>query len=189
MTEQLENGQEYYEDEYYSEEVPTEYEDHPPASEDSKGPRLLDSWFIRLTLAVIVLIGVIVLLIGAAYIQASSTRDEPLEIRAFPGMLQISYEKISEGHDIQYWAGEAPIVEVENHYRRQMDECERYFNDLTQAQDVESPSYVKTTCFLNHSHDMFNVSQYLTLIIQPEFNAEEQPTGRVYINIERVWAE
>jgi hypothetical protein len=189
MTEQSENGQEYYEDEYYSEEAPVEYENHPPASENSKRPRLLDSWFIRLTLAAIVLIGIVILLIGAAYIQARSTRDEPLEIRAYPGMQQVSYQKITEGHDTQYWAAEAPIIEVENHYRRQMDECERYFNDLTQALDVESPSYVNTTCWLDHSHDMFNILQYVKLIIQPEFNAEGQPTGRVYINIERVWGE
>ena len=198
MSEQPEYPQGYYEEEYDEQAGQHEYQDEPPASarrkEQSREPRLLDSWFIRLLLAVILIVGVVGIIVGGAYLQASSSRDTPLEIKAFPGMLQTSYEKVDRGHDLQTWSGTVALAELENHYKKQMDDCNRLFSEPEEGQEqsdqtIESQNYVRTNCLLDHSHDLFGITQYVRLTISPEFTIEAERTGVVTVTIERVWKE
>ncbi|KAB2854197.1 MAG: hypothetical protein F9K46_17280, partial [Anaerolineae bacterium] len=98
MSERPEYPQDYYEEEYpeqreeYQDDYPDETQDkasvYAQREKESDGPRLLDSWFIRLLLAVILILVIVGVIVGGAYFQASSSRDEPLEIKGFPGLLQ-----------------------------------------------------------------------------------------------------
>lgn len=205
MSERPEYPQDYYEEEYpeqgegYQDVYPDE--DQGKASvyaqrqkESDDGPRLLDSWFIRLLLAVILILVIVGVIVGGAYFQASSSRDEPLDIKAFPGMLQSSYQKLEKGHDLQTWSGTVQLAELENHYRKQMDDCNRLFSEPEEGQEsadqtIESQNYVRTTCLLDHSHDFFGITQYARLTIAPEFTPEGERTGMVNVTIERVWKE
>lgn len=196
----------YYEEEYeeYQEEYQEqadEFQDQEKATvyarrqEQSRQPRLLDSWFIRLLMALVIIVCIAGGIVGGAFFQASSTRDEPLEIKAFPGMLQTSYEKVNAGHDLQTWSGTvSSLAELENHYKKQMDDCNRLFSEPEEGQEssdqtIESKNYVRTNCLLDHSHDLFGITQYVRLTIQPEFNEDGERTGPVNVTIERVWKE
>ena len=196
MSEQPEYPQDHYEEEYDEQAGQHEYQDEPPASARrmEQPPRLLDSWFIRLLLAVILIVGIAGIIVGGAYFQASSGRDEPLEIKVFPGMLQASYEKLDKGHDLQIWSGTVALAELENHYKKQMDDCNRLFSEAEEGQEqsdqtIESQNYVRTNCLLDHSHDLFGITQYARLTIAPEFTPEGERTGVVTVTIERVCKE
>ncbi|MBI5928837.1 MAG: hypothetical protein HY862_05975 [Chloroflexi bacterium] len=199
MSEQPEYEQDYYDDESAQQQDYPEqdYENEPPAlarRPQPDGPGLLDSWFIRLLLAVILIAGVVAILIGGAYFQASSSRDEPLEIKAFPGLLQASYEKIDKGHDLQIWSGTVDLAELENHYKKQMDDCNRLFSKPEEGQEqsdqtIESKNYVRTTCLLDHSHELFGITQYVRLTVEPAFDEVGERTGVVNVTLERVWKE
>ena len=147
------------------------------------------STIVRLTLVVVA--AVIVLVVAAviaAYLYRSS-RDKPLEVEIYPGAALVNSEKLYDGFDHQQYTSTDPFEQIERFYAAQKDMvCEPQYRVVEQMPGQKEPrkeGHIFTRCQIDHSG--WGMTQYTTIVIQPVYDQNQNPTGQVTIDIQRHW--
>ncbi|MBI5958655.1 MAG: hypothetical protein HY866_07970 [Chloroflexi bacterium] len=197
MSEQEQYDQYAPDEEEYTEE---EYVDEAYAEDDSTGtdsaepPRsLLQSWLVRITLGVVILIVLVAVVGGLVFSSQRSSRNKPLNLKVYPGATLLGSETFNDGfsnHDRRLYSVMVPVEEVEQFYDKQDDvSCDQYFGTVVGVfeNSPEIEGHVYTRCIVDRSG--WGITQYSTVLIQPMYDENQNPTGQVAIVIDRYWGD
>lgn len=133
----------------------------------------------------------LVLIVGGlmAFFAYRAGKNEPIEIKQYPGAELINEEKLEEGEDhIQYHSNDTAEA-IEAFYLDEYDDldCERQYEVVQEGLNDEAfrEGYLFTRCRIDRS--WLDISQYAVLTIQPARDANDTPTGVTVIDIRRTW--
>lgn len=181
MSEQEE--QQYVEtDEYYQ-----------PEEETSPKRGLFQSLMVRITLGLVVLIVVIAVVGAIVFFSIRSSRNKPLNVKVYPGAALVGSQKLNDGfghHDRTLYSVTAALEDIEKFYTKQKGmSCRPYFGKVVDnaGNETQTEGHVYTNCEVDHSLSRLGITQYTTILIQPDYDASLNPTGKVFIQIERFW--
>lgn len=145
-------------------------------------------WIIRGVL-VLFMLGIMAVIVGViAFFSYRSSRDKPLEVRAYPGAELVNDEVIYDGYDHQQYTTTDTVEAVEEFYNDQDDmECERQYQRVSEqtGTDTLREGYLYTSCMIDHSG--FGITQYTQVVIQPRYDDDGNVTGDVIIDVRRHW--
>jgi hypothetical protein len=169
-------------------EMPEVVQDPEDVPNTERG--LLQSTLVRIVLVLLV-VGVLAVIVGVvAFISYRNSHNKPLDIDIYPGAKLVSDEDLSEQEDHQQYTSSDSMEDIEHFYDRIDDmECERQYRVVQERPD-EDPlreGHLFTRCRIDHS--WLDISQYAVVTIQPVYDADEQPTGDVIIDIRRYWGD
>jgi hypothetical protein len=147
------------------------------------------STIVRLTL---VAVAIVVVLVTAAVIGAylyRSSRNKPLQVPIYPGATLVNSEKVYDGFEHDQYMSADPFEEIEQFYAdRKGMACEPQYSVVEQVPGQTEPrkeGHIFTRCQIDHS--ALGMTQYTTIMIQPVYDQEQNPTGQVTIDIQRHW--
>ncbi|PJF44431.1 MAG: hypothetical protein CUN55_04045 [Phototrophicales bacterium] len=149
----------------------------------------LDSWIIRITLGLLVLIGVVTLISAFVYIDARNDRSQPIRLRHYPGLQLISEEKISDTQRTQRYegvfAGMSPslVADIEAFYLEQMDSCIR----LSEQTEPTPEQFHTIVCQKDRSHELLGFTQFTRVEIKPIRDENGILTGEVVVITNDQW--
>jgi hypothetical protein len=149
---------------------------------------LWQSRVVRIVLGLVV-IGVIVIIAAViGLLMYRESRNKPLDVDVYPGVQQVSDERLYDGHDHQQYVSTDPVDEIEAFYADQDDmECKRQYQTYVERPGEEplKEGYLYTRCLIDHS--TLGMTQYTTVVIQPVTDESGQATGQVVIDVQRFW--
>ena len=134
---------------------------------------------------------VIVLLLGGAavagYLYVRWSRNQPPNLKTFPGAVQVIDESAAEGRDHQQYAVVAPVSEVEQFYADQDLTCQSQYASVTAGVDGEPvrEGYLYTRCLADRS--LLGFTQYAVVLIQPQYDPAQVSSGEVVVDVQRHW--
>lgn len=148
----------------------------------------LDSWVVRITGAILLLVGIVVLIAFVAYSDTRNDRSQPIEIRHYPGIELIAEQKTGSGTSVEAHRGyfenmsSSLLTDIEAYYQRQLDKCFRLSEDIS-----DPTSFHTIICEIDRSHDWLGFTQISRLEIEPARNDEGDWTGEVRVQVNHVW--
>ena len=148
----------------------------------------LDSWVLRITLGVFVVIGIGLLIAFITYMDTRADRSHPIEILHYPGITVVNENSFSAGQSrVEYRGtfenmGPSLLTDIEAHYQRQMDRCFRL------SEDLNDPTVFHTVvCEKDRSHDWLGFTQFARVEIRPTRDEQANWTGEVVIIVDNQW--
>lgn len=148
------------------------------------------STLVRVTLA-LVLIGIIAVVVAVVALYSyRSSRNKPLAVDIYPGAERVLTEEVYDGFDHQRYMVTASLDEVDQFYTGQDDmECERQYGTVTERLGEEPlrEGHNSTRCVIDRSG--WGVSQFTTVIIQPDVDANGVASGQIVIDVQRHWGD
>lgn len=160
-----------------------------PVEERVERYNCLDSWVIRGTLGLFLIIGVAALIFGFAYMDARNNRNQPIEIRHYPGLQLISEEALSDTQRTQRYEGvfsgisDSLIADMEAFYLDQMDSCIR----LSDQPEPTPEQFHTVVCQKDRSHTWLGFTQFTRLEILPVRDTNRVLTGDVIVLVNDQW--
>ncbi len=150
----------------------------------------LSSRLVRLVLIAVVLFMVLVAVVVVVVLGLRASRDKPLEVAIYPGARLVNHETVYEGFDhLQYYSDD-PFAAVEAFYfERDGMVCVRQYRTVQErpGQEPLREGHLSTRCQVDRSG--YGITQVATVLIQPAYDANEQPTDQIVIDIQRYWGE
>lgn len=172
--------------------VPTEAEQVDP-TEPSEATEerysCLDSWLIRGTLGVFLLLGIVAIIGGFAYTDARNNRNQPIKINHDPRLQLVSEEYPSDTQRIQRYEGAftgidmAMINDLEAFYLEQMDKCFR----LSEQVDPTPEQFHEIVCQKDRSHELLGFTQFTSVRIRPVRDENRVLTGTIIVLVDDRW--
>ncbi|MBN1679123.1 MAG: hypothetical protein JW966_02445 [Anaerolineae bacterium] len=148
---------------------------------------LFQSNLIRLVL-VLLIVGVVLVVVGVVgYMQYRSSRDKPLKVDTYPGAQLVGNEVLYDGYDHQQYVSSDPIDTIEQFYAKQDMDCEPQYATIVERPGEEPvrEGYLYTRCLRDRSS--LGMTQYTTVVLQPEQDEAGNATGQVVIDVRRYW--
>jgi len=162
--------------------------EEPVSNKNHTDRTLMQSTMVRLALAVAV-IGIVLVVVGViAFFSYRANRNKPLEVKVYPGAALVNEERLYDGFDHQQYVSTDPFEEIEAFYDRQDDmECERQYRVVEDrpGQEPLKEDVLFTRCQIDHSG--LGMTQYTSVVIQPAFDDNQNPTGQIIIDVQRHW--
>lgn len=150
----------------------------------------LSSRLVRAALIAVVVVVVLAVIAAAAVLALRASRDKPLDVAIYPGARLVNHETLYDGFDHLQYSSDDPFAAVEAFYfeREDMD-CVRQYRTVEErpGQEPLREGHLSTRCQADRSG--YGITQVATVLIQPVYDANEQPTGQVVIDIQRYWGE
>lgn len=151
--------------------------------------RFFQSTIVRLTLVAVVIVVVLAVAAVIGVYLYRSSRDKPLEVPIYPGATLVNSEKLYDGFDHQQYTSTDPFEKIEQFYAdRKGMTCEPQYSLVEQVPAQTEPrkeGHIFTRCQIDHSG--LGMTQYTTIMIQPVYDQDQNPTGQVTIDIQRHW--
>lgn len=150
----------------------------------------LSSRLVRVVLVAVVVVVALAAIAIAVVLALRASRDKPLEVAIYPGARLVNHETLYDGFDHLQYYSEDPFAAVEAFYFERDDmDCVRQYRTVEErpGQEPLREGHLSTRCQADRSG--YGVTQVATVLIQPVYDATEQPTGQVVIDIQRYWGE
>lgn len=150
----------------------------------------LSSRLVRVVLIAVVVVVVLAVIAAVVVLALRDSRDKPLDVAIYPGARLVNHETLYDGFDhLQYYSDD-PFAAVEAFYlERKGMKCEPQYRTVEErpGQEPLREGHLFTRCEADRSG--YGITQVATVLIQPVYDADEQPTGQIVIDIQRYWGE
>jgi hypothetical protein len=161
--------------------------EEPVSHPEERG--FFQSAVVRLTLVVVAIVIVLVVAIVIVVYLYRSSRDKPLKVAIYPGATLVNSERVNDGFDHQQYTSTDSLEKIEQFYMdRKGMVCEPQYSVVEQVPGQSEPlkeGHIFTRCQIDHSG--MGMTQYTTIVIQPVYDQDQNPTGQVIIDIQRHW--
>jgi len=150
----------------------------------------LSSRLVRTVLIAVVVVVVLAAIAVAVLLALRASRDKPLDVAIYPGARLVNHETLYDGFDHLQYTSDEPFAAVEAFYLEREDmDCVRQYRTVEErpGQEPLREGHLSTRCQADRSG--YGITQVATVLIQPVYDANEQPTGQVVIDIQRYWGD
>lgn len=175
-------------------EMPESTLQAPTSVEKEPARGFFQSWYIRITLGLIVILVILAVIGYVAYSEAKSDYNKALTINQYTGMQIVRDDVVEPGVGYQQFQGQytsldaAQLVDIEAFYGRQMDECRRlYAGEVDPAANPDQ--FHRVVCEKSRTQNLLGFTQFMRVVIQPERDAEGNLTGYVVVSVDTQWEE